>query len=81
MVQEDPEDFLGNVGDFLVPEFVWTRNVHAQDECHGSFGFCLCRLRQVGQDLACSVFEFAGCRLDWGGKIGDCELLLVNDQE
>lgn len=55
VMQEDPEDFFGDVGDFLTPEFVWSRDMHAQNEGHGSVRFGFLGLSKVCEDLACSL--------------------------
>ena len=58
VVQEDPEDFFGNVAHFPTPGLVWSWNAHAEDEFDRSsiirFGT---RFRDVREDLSGSALE------------------------
>lgn len=59
MVQKDPEDFLCDVGDFLTPEFVWSWDVHSQNEGYRLICLCFLGFSQVGEDLAGSLLQIA----------------------
>lgn len=72
MVQEDPKDFLCDIGDFLAPELVRTRSVHAQHEVdRGLVSLWFLGLGKVGEDLAGALFQLIGRRVARGSEVCD----------
>lgn len=60
MVQEDPEDFFGHVGDFARPQFVGAWDVHAQNEVDGSSVVWFGWFAEILKDTAGSLLEGFG---------------------
>ena len=71
VVEEDPEDFARDVGDFAAPEAVRAGRAHVEDEVDGAVGKGLLGLAEVGEDAAGAVFEGFGWVVGCGGEEGD----------
>lgn len=56
MVEEDPEDLLGHVDDFLAPDAVRAREIDGCYEAWRLGRFGLGRIAEVLEDLLCSCF-------------------------
>ena len=69
-MEEDPEDFFGDVADLLAPELVGPRAVHVGDEAWGSLFFLEYWVAEVGEENAGSDGELVRLR---GGEVGEQE--------
>lgn len=70
MVQEDPEEFLSDVADFLLPDLVGSRTRHFCDEAGGRFFFLRGGVAEVGEESTSARGEGSGGR---GGEVGEEE--------
>lgn len=68
MVQEDPEDFLADVADLLLPDLVGSGTGHLGDEAGGCFLFRRGRVAEVGEESTSARREGGGRR---GGEVGE----------